>query len=1037
MKKVYSIVFFGLMVFGFSNVLHAQTGFDVKKHKKQNLNTSSLNAQHTTGANSNTSGRSVQKLLVPNSQKLTKQSIGKPQLKIHYSKETGLPAFIYSPRAANSGSRVGSVKDSRTATFQYLEEIKDALQIEKTDDAFAINSITVGRDNHSHVRMDERYRGIPVYGAEVIVHLNEAGEGESFNGRYFKINKDISVTPDISDRDAVQRVTLDLQRRSKFHELDEVEKKYVQYAEPKSTLCIYQDNSLVKTHVLAYHIISCPSLYERWEYFVDATTGTILHQFESTCGVDGPRISSGTDLNGVSRTVNTYQAGTTFYMLDASRSMFKAAGSTMPDDPIGGILTVDMNNTHGTTQKIRHVVSASSNSWTTATQKSALSAHFNAGQAFEYYFTKHGRNSIDGVGGTIISIVNVPDEDGNDLDNAYWNGKAMFYGNGNTEFKPLAGAMDVSGHELTHGVVQNTANLEYEGESGAINESMADVFGTMMDPGDWTLGEDIVKPGAFPSGALRSMADPHNGGAALGSPGYQPAHTSEKYTGIQDNGGVHVNSGIPNHAFYLFAQAITRDKAADVYYYALGNYLTKSSQFIDLRLAIIKAASDMYGAGSNEVTQAGVAFDAVGITNGQGSENNPTLPSNPGTEFMLLYNTDPSNPKTLYRAPVDNPNNAVPLTEVTLLSRPSITDEGDVAVFVGEDHNIYVIITKPGSTEPAKALTEDGIWSNVVVSKGGTKLAAVTTDEDATIYVYDFGTKEWHSFALYNPTYTEGVTSAGPVYADALEWDYTGQLLVYDCFNRIENADGSDIEYWDVNFLHVWDNDANAFGNGKIEKLFSSLPDGVSIGNPSFAKNSPNVIAFDYVDDNIDEGADDKYAILGCNVETNDLDAIAANNTIGWPSYNKSDQRVAFTTLGSAQDYDVSFVTLQVNKITGTSAASVIVDGAKWPVYFATGDRDTGDGSVTAIPDNTQHESLITCYPNPVQREVVIETGDPGLIGGKIEVLNAIGQRVYSSTAQVLDEKHIVVNLEHLQSGQYFMRISGGRKSAGCNLFKR
>ena len=83
----------------------------------------------------------------------------------------------------------------------------------------------------------------------------------------------------------------------------------------------------------------------------------------------------------------------------------------------------------------------------------------------------------------MISLINVSDpENGEALDNAFWNGKAMFYGNGRHDFKPLAGGLDVAGHEMTHGVVENTANLEYEGESGAINESLADIFGSMMDP---------------------------------------------------------------------------------------------------------------------------------------------------------------------------------------------------------------------------------------------------------------------------------------------------------------------------------------------------------------------------------------------------------------------------------------------------------------------------------------------------------------------------------------------------------------------------
>ena len=130
--------------------------------------------------------------------------------------------------------------------------------------------------------------------------------------------------------------------------------------------------------------------------------------------------------------------------------------------------------------------------------------------------------------------MNVPDEDdGSGLDNAYWNGKAMFYGNGATSFKPLAGAIDVAGHEMTHGVVQSTANLEYQGESGAINESIADIFGSMMDPADWLIGEDVVKPGAFPGGALRSLQDPHNGGTVFQALVFSPGTRMKLTTALK------------------------------------------------------------------------------------------------------------------------------------------------------------------------------------------------------------------------------------------------------------------------------------------------------------------------------------------------------------------------------------------------------------------------------------------------------------------------------------------------------------------------
>ena len=94
------------------------------------------------------------------------------------------------------------------------------------------------------------------------------------------------------------------------------------------------------------------------------------------------------------------------------------------------------------------------------------------------------------------------------MDNAFWNGEFMGYGNGNQGFKPLAGALDVAGHEMTHGVIENTARLEYRNQSGALNESFADIFATLIDRDDWTLGEDVVKSNVFPSGALRSLENP-------------------------------------------------------------------------------------------------------------------------------------------------------------------------------------------------------------------------------------------------------------------------------------------------------------------------------------------------------------------------------------------------------------------------------------------------------------------------------------------------------------------------------------------------
>jgi bacillolysin len=641
-------------------------------------------------------------------------SLGKPHdvsNSVVYNKSNGLPIFIESS-ASSIAARRGFDGNAEQTCFRYLNELKPFLQLDNPQQNFRINHQETDAQNKTHFRLEQFHRTVPIYGNEVMVHINESGNGETFNGRYEKVPASISTDAKISGERAIEIANAKLNpKKASFT-------SPILLEESSAKLYIYPHKQKeITRYVLAYHVITYSNLH-RWEFFIDASSGKILREFDSTCFIDGARTATANDLNNTSRTINTYQIGSTYFLIDASRSMYIPSKSVLPDDPIGAIFTIDMNNTFGKNASFNHNVS-SNNLWT---NKTAVSAHVNAGIAYEYYLTKHARNSIDGKGGTIISAVRVVDsETGKKLDNAFWNGKGIFYGDGDVGFKPLAGAIDVAGHEMTHGVVQNTANLEYEGESGAINESMADVFGVLMDPdNDWRIGEDVVKTAVFPSGALRNMEDPHNGGTSLSNNGFQPKHMNEKYTGTEDNGGVHINSGIPNHAFFKYATAITRDKAATVYYKALSQYLTKSSQFIDLRLAVIKAATDLYGAGSNEVTQAGLAFDAVGIVNGTGGTGSGSIPPqdypvNPGDEYLLVTNTDPADVNSLYRSTTSG-TNLQALTKTLIKSKPSITDNGEIAVFVAADGTIHAINVKPGVASGETVISSD-LWDNVVVQK--------------------------------------------------------------------------------------------------------------------------------------------------------------------------------------------------------------------------------------------------------------------------------------------------------------------------------
>ena len=630
-------------------------------------------------------------------------------------------------------------------------------------------------------------------------------------------------------------------------------------------------------------------------------------------------------MNGVSRSIDTYLKGSNYYLLNAAENMYNS------DTEEGMIVTLNANNTSTKTLDYNYVTSAT-NIWN---NPAAVSAHYNATTAYKYFYKTFGRNSINGKNGDIISLINVTEDDGSSMENAFWNGQAVFYGNGGAHFKSLAGALDVTAHELGHGVVSNTANLEYYGQSGAINESYADIFGSMVDRSDWLIGEDIVKTAYFPSGALRNMSDPHNSGTSSDNY-WQPKHTSEMYIGEQDNGGVHINNGIGSHAYYLFATAVTKEIAEQVFYRALTTYLKSTSQFIDFRIAVVQSATDLYGTTAPQVVvKAAEAFDAVGIYEEEQVDYAQDYDSNPGAAFLLSYDTNSSDPLTLYRSTATG-TEFYGLTNTQMKSKVSVTDNGSMAYFVSADS--YIKRLNPNLANPVtQPVSDNADWDNVAVSKDGKRIAAISSYIDTAIYVFDLATGNGAKFHLYNPTTSHTNTVAGGVlYADAIEFDITGENLIYDAFNVLNSNIVDSISYWDIGFINVWDNNLKDFGTGEINKLYGSLPENVSIGNPVFSKNSPYIIAFDYLD-----SYNNEYAILGANLLTGDLDIIAGNTIIGYPCYSREDNKVAYSTIYNSANV-VAVINLNSNKIIGEGNATVLVNDAKWPVFYSTGVRKLG-----------------------------------------------------------------------------------------------
>jgi Zn-dependent metalloprotease len=255
-------------------------------------------------------------------------------------------------------------------------------------------------------------------------------------------------------------------------------------------------------------------------------------------------------------------------------------------------------------------------------------AYDHSGDTFDFFHTLFGRNSLDDAGMSLISSVHVGEADGRDryqpMNNAFWDGSQMAYGDGDGKvFRGFTTSLDVVAHELTHGVQAFTSNLVYRGQSGALNEHFADVFGVLVrqwrrkepaDKASWLVGVEVLVPADSRRG-IRDMEHPgtaYRDDPVLGSDP-QPGHMKAIYTGPADSGGVHINSGIPNRAFVLAAKSLggnAWETAAAIWYEAMLQ-LSRTSQFEDLARITAQVAADQFGAAARKAVKA--AWKKVGL----------------------------------------------------------------------------------------------------------------------------------------------------------------------------------------------------------------------------------------------------------------------------------------------------------------------------------------------------------------------------------------------------------------------------------------
>ena len=354
-------------------------------------------------------------------------------------------------------------------------------------------------------------------------------------------------------------------------------------------------------------------------FHINAQTGDKIRSYDNL----QEDSETGTGVKGDTKTLDVTVSGTSHQLVSADKR--QATYDARNTKKLPGTLFVDPN---------------SDGLWnlagrTSPGQPADVDAHYYANVTDDFYRTIFNRDSLDtGRDIQMVSTVHY----GNRYNNAFWNGRQITYGDGDgTTFREFSGGLDVTTHEFTHGVTEFTSDLVYQGESGALNESFSDMMGnssefyaaqngledpTKVSP-DWQIGEDIYLPKDTVAG-FRNMADPAEDG--------DPDHYSELYTGKQDSGGVHSNSGIPNHAYYLVVNGgeNARDNttnhphdgpevtgiglaAAEQIFYTGFTSLPSTATMSQAREATVKAAITRYGAGSQQATSTANAWEAVGV----------------------------------------------------------------------------------------------------------------------------------------------------------------------------------------------------------------------------------------------------------------------------------------------------------------------------------------------------------------------------------------------------------------------------------------
>lgn len=732
---------------------------------------------------------------------------------IHFDERTGLPVFLKgAPLYRPSFQGLRASVSPREAALAALEHFRDLLRLKAPGREFRLRQELQDTAGRHHLRLAQVYQGVPYFGKELIVHLDQGGAVYLIEGRYAATPTGLEVTPVISAAEACRRAAEELGASEE--------------ACYETELVIYEDRAGIPR--LSWRVDACRGPAGCKRFFIDAKTGLLFHYYRLVYEAAVP--GSGTDeQTGARHQFSVWQEGGTYYFIDTSLPLHEKDPSVGMGDFGRGNVAILYLPYGDPTLGIDWLTSSSPDQWPAA----AVSVWYGLKETLSYYERVHGRRGMDGRNKSAVGAINLSGA------NAFYSSEYndfTFFGIGDGyQFGPLT-ALDVVAHEFTHGVTNYTARLEYQYQSGALNEAFSDIFAAMVDRDDWLMGEDVVR---VPPYCLRNLEDPHR------SLQPQPA-TMDEYQVLpftEDNGGVHINSTIPSHAAYLLARAVGREKAERIFYKVLTEHLTPQSDFWDFCRATVQAAEELFGAQEAEAARNACQGVRITLEGGEeGGEEPPPVPPISGGDYVLFFFYELGDDFSFvpYIGVALPDGNAYYLSETPAEETrpaPYHYQGQEYALFVDQDHNLRAANILSEQPEEWIINSSGEIWSIATTPSLERVVYTTIYETDNHLYLWDPVTNRVDTVEIrFVPP--DSAVSLETLYPDVVSFSPDGQAVFFDCFNRIKFGQ-TRYEFWTIGKLDLTD---------KSTRLLLPIPpQGYHLGNPAAGQVHPNLVAFDLI----------------------------------------------------------------------------------------------------------------------------------------------------------------------------------------------